>query len=131
MSKLESLDKSLTIKKVDKETVNIRLNNNDLLISIVGQFNQNLKELEKLTKTSIYSRGNSITAKGKSNDIDEFSKAIRFLVNKFNLTKSIEKNDILLAVRNRDDKKIISCFQRHFGRVCRNLVTPLPYSDGS
>ena len=105
MSKLESLDKSLTIKKVDKETVNIRLNNNDLLISIVGQFNQNLKELEKLTKTSIYSRGNSITAKGKSNDIDEFSKAIRFLVNKFNLTKSIEKNDILLAVRNRDDKK--------------------------
>ena len=105
MSKLESLDKSLTIKKVDKETVNIRLNNNDLLISIVGQFNQNLKELEKLTKTSIYSRGNSITAKGKSNDIDEFSKAIRFLVNKFNLTKSIEKNDILLAVRNRDDTK--------------------------
>ena len=105
MSKLESLDKSLTIKKVDNETVNIRLNNNDLLISIVGQFNQNLKELEKLTKTSIYSRGNSITAKGKSNDIDEFSKAIRFLVNKFNLTKSIEKNDILLAVRNRDDTK--------------------------
>ena len=43
MSKLESLDKSLIIKKVDKETVNIRLNNNDLLISIVGQFNQNLK----------------------------------------------------------------------------------------
>ncbi len=105
MSKLESLDKSLTIKKVDNETVNIRLNNNDLLISIVGQFNQNLKELEKLTKTSIYSRGNSITAKGKSNDIDEFSKAITFLVNKFNLTKSIEKNDILLAVRNRDDTK--------------------------
>ncbi len=105
MSKLESLDKSFTITKVDKETVNIRLNDNDLLISIVGQFNQNLKELEKLTKTNIYSRGNSITAKGKSSDIDEFSKAIRFLVNKFNLTKSIEKNDILLAVRNRDDTK--------------------------
>ena len=105
MSKLESLDKSLIIKKVDKETVNIRLNNNDLLISIVGQFNQNLKELEKLTKTNIYSRGNSITAKGKTSDIDEFSKAIRFLVNKFNLTKSIEKNDILLAVGNKDDKK--------------------------
>ena len=105
MSKLESLDKSLIIKKVDKETVNIRLNNNDLLISIVGQFNQNLKELEKLTKTNIYSRGNSITAKGKPSDIEEFSKAIRFLANKFNLTKSIEKNDILLAVRNRDDTK--------------------------
>ena len=105
MSKLESLDKSLIIKKVDKETVNIRLNNNDLLISIVGQFNQNLKELEKLTKTNIYSRGNSITAKGNPSDIEEFSKAIRFLANKFNLTKSIEKNDILLAVRNRDDTK--------------------------
>ena len=105
MSKLESLDKNLIIKKVDKETVNIRLNNNDLLISIVGQFNQNLKELEKLTKTNIYSRGNSITAKGKSSDIEEFSKAIRFFANKFNLTKSIEKNDILLAVRNRDDTK--------------------------
>ena len=105
MSKLESLDKSLIIKKVDKETVNIRLNNNDLLISIVGQFNQNLKELEKLTKTNIYSRGNSITAKGKSSDIEEFSKAISSYYKSMKDNKDIQEKQVLRY--NRRIKSII------------------------
>ena len=34
-------------------------------MSIVGQFDQNLKHLAKLTSTNVYFRGNSITCKGK------------------------------------------------------------------
>ena len=49
----------------------------------------NIKSLEKLTKTEIYSRGNSITAKGKEDSIDKFSKAIKFLANKYFLTISL------------------------------------------
>ena len=32
-------------------------------MGIVGEFNNNLKDLEKITETSIYSRGNSILVK--------------------------------------------------------------------
>jgi len=36
---------------------------NDLLMGVVGEFNENLKELEKITNSSLYSRGNSIIIK--------------------------------------------------------------------
>ena len=54
MSEITKLDQSLTVKKIDSETVNIQINNNQMLMSIVGQFNQNLKELEKLTNTIVF-----------------------------------------------------------------------------
>ena len=65
MSEISKFDQSFIIKKIDSETINIQINDNDMLISIVGQFNQNLKELEKLSNTMIFFRGNSITCKGK------------------------------------------------------------------
>tara|TARA_B110000008_G_scaffold267533_1_gene294747 strand:- start:182 stop:1186 length:1005 start_codon:yes stop_codon:yes gene_type:complete len=99
MSEANNLDQSLNIKKIDSETVNIQINSNDMLMSIVGQFNQNLKELEKLTNTIIFFRGNSITCKGKEANLKEFSEAIKFLINKFLLTKIIEKGDIILSVK--------------------------------
>ena len=67
MSEITNLDQSLIIKKIDNETLNIQITNNQMLMSIVGEFDQNLKELEKLTKTNVYFRGNSITCKGKKN----------------------------------------------------------------
>ena len=36
---------------------------NDLLMGVVGEFNENLKELERITGSSLYSRGNSILIK--------------------------------------------------------------------
>ena len=47
----------------DNDTISVIFHNNDLLLGVVGEFNENLKELEKITKTSIYSRGNSILIK--------------------------------------------------------------------
>ena len=57
MSKISKLDHNLIIKKIDNETVNVSINNNDMLMSIVGQFDQNLKYLSKLTNTNVYFRG--------------------------------------------------------------------------
>ena len=50
-----------------------------MLMSIVGQFDQNLKDLAKLTHTNIFFRGNSITCKGKKEKIELFCEAIKFL----------------------------------------------------
>ena len=54
MSEISKLDNNLVIKKVDRETVNLQITDNETLMSIVGQFDQNLKELAKLTSTSIF-----------------------------------------------------------------------------
>ena len=58
MSEISKLDQSLIVKKIDSETVNVQITDNEMLMSIVGQFDQNLKDLSKLTKTKLYFRGN-------------------------------------------------------------------------
>ena len=99
MSEISKLEQSLIIKKIDSTTVNILITNNEMLMTIVGEFNQNLKELEKLTNTNIFFRGNSITCKGKEANLKDFSEAIKFLINKYLLTNFIEKGDIMLSVK--------------------------------
>ena len=99
MSEITKLEQSLTIKKIDNETINISINNNEVLMSIVGEFDQNLKNLSKLTNTDVYFRGNSITCKGDKENLSIFSDAIKFLINKYFLTNIIEKEDIVLSVK--------------------------------
>ena len=99
MSEISKLEQSLIIKKIDSTTVNIQITNNEMLMSVVGEFNQNLKELEKLTNTNIFFRGNSITCKGKEANLKDFSEAIKFLIDKYILTNLIEKGDIMLSVK--------------------------------
>ena len=99
MSEITKLDQNLIIKKIDKETSNVQITDNEILMSIVGQFDQNLKDLSKLTNTNIFFRGNSITCKGKKENIDIFCRAIKFLINKYFLTKIIEKEDIIFSVK--------------------------------
>ena len=106
MSEISKQEQSLSIKKIDKETVNISINDNEMLKSIVGQFDQNLKNLAKLTDTDVYFRGNSITCKGNEEKISSFCEAIKFLINKYFLTNIIEKEDIILSVKkNLETKK--------------------------
>ena len=64
MSEISKLDQNICIKKIDNETINIQINNNEMLMSIV-RIDQNLKHLTKITKTNTFFRGNSITCKGK------------------------------------------------------------------
>ena len=114
MSEISKFDQSFIIKKIDTETINIQINDNEMLMSIVGQFNQNLKELEKLSNTIIFFRGNSITCKGKKNNLKEFSEAIKFLINKYLLTNIIEKSDIILSVKKDmiPEKSNVKTFQQ-------------------
>ncbi len=100
MSEISRVEQKLIVKKIDTTTINIQITDNEMLMSIVGEFNQNLKELEKFTETVSFFRGNSITCKGKSSNLKDFSDAIKFLVDKYLLTNLIEKGDIMLAVKN-------------------------------
>ena len=99
MSEISKLKQNLIIKKIDERTFNISINDNEMLMSIVGQFDQNLKYLSKLTETDLYFRGNSITCKGNKENTSTFCEAIKFLINKYILTNIIEKEDILLSVK--------------------------------
>ncbi len=99
MSEITKLEQNIIIKKIDNETVNISINNNEMLMAIVGQFDQNLKNLSKLSNTKVYFRGNSITCKGNKENLSIFCDAIKFLINKYFLTNIIEKEDIVLSVK--------------------------------
>ena len=99
MSEISKVEQKLIIKKIDDTTLNIQINDNEMLMTIVGEFNKNLKELEKLTGTVSFFRGNSITCKGKPLSLKEFSHAIKFLVDKYLLTNLIEKEDIMQSVK--------------------------------
>ena len=103
MSEITKLDQNLIVKKIDKETVVLQINDNEMLMSIVGQFDQNLKDLAKLSNTSIFFRGNTITCKGDGQNIDVFCDAVKFLINKYFLTKVIEKEDITMAVKKNSE----------------------------
>ena len=99
MSEISKLEQNLIIKKIDNKTVNVSFMNNEVLMAIVGQFDQNLKSLSKLTNTNVYFRGNSITCKGDKEHLLRFCEAIKFLINKYLITKIIEKEDIVLSVK--------------------------------
>ena len=51
MSEIIKLEQNLIIKKIDSETVNVSIIDNEMLMAIAGQFDQNLKSLSKLTST--------------------------------------------------------------------------------
>ena len=105
MSEISKLEQNLIIKKIDDNTVNISINENEMLMSIVGQFDQNLKHLSKLTETDVYFRGNSITCKGNKEKTNTFCEAIKFLINKYILTNIIEKGDIILSVKKNIERE--------------------------
>ena len=56
MSEISKLEQNLIIKKIDTKTINISINDNEMLMAIVGQFDQNLKNLSKLTNTDVFQR---------------------------------------------------------------------------
>jgi len=82
----------------DNGTISVIFQNNDILLGVVGEFNYNLKELEKITKTNIYSRGNSILIKSDAKKNELVKNAINFLAEQFIINGTIEKKDIISSV---------------------------------
>ena len=80
------------------DALSVIFQNNNLLLGVVGEFNSNLKELEKITKTSIYSRGNSILIKSNPKKNELVKNAITFLTEQFIINGTIEKKDIISSV---------------------------------
>tara|TARA_Y100001970_G_scaffold271095_1_gene365838 strand:- start:12879 stop:13892 length:1014 start_codon:yes stop_codon:yes gene_type:complete len=100
MSEVRNLNKQIYIKKIDSETLSIKIFDNKILMAVVGEFNSNLNQIEKLTKTKLFFRGNSITVKGDTSSISNVSESLKFLVNKFLITNSIENNDIIQSTKS-------------------------------
>ena len=108
---LNKLNKDLKFVYSDNDALSIIFNNNEILMGVVGEFNNNLKELEKITETKIYSRGNSILVKSSSTKNELVKNAIIFLTDQLILNGTIEKKDIISSINKfmineKTDKKI-------------------------
>ena len=75
----------------ENNALSIIFQNNELLLGVVGEFNNNIKELEKIVETNIYSRGNSILVKSDPEKNEIIKNAIQFLTNQFLNNGTIEK----------------------------------------
>ena len=100
MSSLTKKNISSSLKFVysDNNSLSVIFHDNNLLMGVVGEFNKNLKDLENITKSSLYSRGNSIVIKADPKKNELIKNAIQFLVNQFINNGSIEKKDIVSSV---------------------------------
>ena len=94
----KNLETSLKFVYSDNDTLSVIFHDNDLLMGVVGEFNKNLKELEKITKSNLYSRRNSIIIKSNSQKNEIIKNAIQFLANQFINNGSIENKDIVSSV---------------------------------
>ena len=100
MNNLIKKDTQALLKFVysDNNSLSVIFSDNNLLMGIVGEFNKNLKELEKITGASLYSRGNSILIKSTDEKNEIVKNAIQFLANQFLNNGNIENKDILSSV---------------------------------
>ena len=82
----------------ENDTLSIIFQSNDILSGVLGEFNSNLNELEKLTDTKLYFRGNSIIIKNSNGKNEIIKNSIIFLVEQYKNNGSIEKKDIVSSL---------------------------------
>ena len=91
-------DTNLKFVYSDNNTLSVIFSDNDLLMGVVGEFNKNLKELEKITEANLFSRGNSILIKSTLEKNEKVKNAIQFLATQYINNGNIENKDILSSV---------------------------------
>ena len=96
----DKINSSLKFVYSENNSLSVIFHDNDLLMGVVGEFNKNLKELEKITQSNLYSRGNSILIKSSPQKNEIVKNAIQFLANQFINNGSIENKDIVSSVDN-------------------------------
>ena len=93
-------NREISILYGNDDSININIFNNEILMEVVGSFDSNLKELEKLTGSQIYFRGNSIAIKGDKKSNERVKDAIQYLISRFKSDNKIDKNDIVTSLNN-------------------------------
>ena len=83
------------------DSINVNIFNNEVLMEIAGSFDSNLNELEKISGSKIYFRGNSIAIKGEKEANEKVKDAIVYLIDRFRSDKKIDRNDIIASL-NKD-----------------------------
>ena len=94
----KNLNSDLRFVYSDNNTLSIIFQNNDMLRGVVGEFNNNIKELERITQTKIYSRGNSVLVKSDPEKNELIKNSIKFLLEQFKINGAIEKKDIISSI---------------------------------
>jgi len=90
--------KEVSIVYEKDNSINVNIFNNKILMEIAGSFDNNFKELEKISGSKIYFRGNSIAIKGEKYANEKVKNAIEYLIYRFKSDKKIDKNDIITAL---------------------------------
>ena len=91
-------NKEVSIVYDSANSININIFNNKLLMEIAGSFDNNLKELEKISGSKLYFRGNSIVIKGDKYANEKVKDAIEYLIDRFKSDKKIDRNDIIASL---------------------------------
>ena len=94
----KTINSDLKLVYSDNDTLSIIFQSNETLLGVVGEFNNNIKELENITDTNIYSRGNSIIVKSDPKKNELVKNAIKFLSEQFKINGTIEKKDIISSI---------------------------------
>ena len=101
INKQNNGDKEVAITRGAGDSINVRIFNNKILTEIVGSFDNNLKELEKISGSKIYFRGNSIAIKGDKYANEKVKDAIEYLIKRFRSDEKIDGTDITASL-NKD-----------------------------
>ena len=101
INKQNKNSKEISVTYADDDSINISIFDNQILMGVVGAFDNNLKELERFSGSKIYFRGNSIAIKGKKFENERVKSAIEYLIDRFRSDKKIDKNDIISSL-NKD-----------------------------
>ena len=113
INKQKRNDKEVSIVYGKNNSINVNIFNNKILMEIVGSFDNNLKELEKISGSKIYFRGNTISIQGGKYANEKVRDAIEYLIDRFRSDKKIDRNDVISSLNNDmvSDKKNQSTVQ--------------------
>jgi phosphate starvation-inducible PhoH-like protein len=100
INKQKKTNNDIALLHENDNTININISNNKMLMEIVGSFDDNLKELERISGSKIFFRGNSITIKGNKNTNKRVKNAIQYLIERFKSDKKVDKNDIVMSLNH-------------------------------
>ena len=98
INKQNKNDKEVLVTYEDDNSIKVNIFNNKILMEVVGSFDNNLKELEKISGSKIFFRGNSITIKGDRDANKKVKDAIEYLIDRFRSDETIDRNDIIASL---------------------------------